>query len=94
MNIQSTGSSSGQLPAPQNTRLCTHHAVQSASRYASPVRRMDCLGKGEVLTNMDFNKLKKINNGLFVCMTNNVKSISASTETLGAKTEVLHVYFC
>ncbi len=36
--------------------LCNNHAVQSASWYATPVRWMDYLGKGEVLTNTDLDR--------------------------------------
>ncbi len=36
--------------------LCNNHAVLSASWYATPVRWMDYLGKGEVLTNTDLDR--------------------------------------
>ncbi len=36
--------------------LYNNHAVQSASWYATPVRWMDYLGKGEVLTNTDLDR--------------------------------------
>ncbi len=36
--------------------LCNNHAVWSASWYATPVRCMDYLGKGEVLTNTDLDR--------------------------------------
>ncbi len=36
--------------------LCNNHAVWSASWYATPVRWMDYLGKGEVLTNTDLDR--------------------------------------
>ncbi len=36
--------------------LCNNHAVYSASWYATPVRWMDYLGKGEVLTNTDLDR--------------------------------------
>ena len=34
--------------------LCNGHAIQSTSWYATPVRWMDYLGKGEMLTNRDY----------------------------------------
>ncbi len=36
--------------------LCNNHAVKSASWYTTPVRWMDYLGKGEVLTNTDLDR--------------------------------------
>ena len=36
--------------------LCNDHAVNSASSYASTVRWMDYLGKGEMLTKRNVNK--------------------------------------
>ncbi len=36
--------------------LCNNHAVWSVSWYATPVRWMDYLGKGEVLTNTDLDR--------------------------------------
>ncbi len=36
--------------------LCNNHAVYSASWYATPVRWMDYLVKGEVLTNTDLDR--------------------------------------
>ncbi len=39
-----------------NTHMCNNHAVQSASWYATPVRWMDYLSKGEVLTNTDLDR--------------------------------------
>ncbi len=39
------------------THLRNNHAVQSASSYARPVRWMDYLGKGEVLTNTDLDRI-------------------------------------
>ncbi len=38
------------------THLCNNHAVSSASWNATPVRWMDYLGKGEVLTNTDLDR--------------------------------------
>ncbi len=38
------------------THLCNNHAVKSASWYATTVRWMDYLGKGEVLTNTDLDR--------------------------------------
>ncbi len=38
------------------THLCNNHAVYSASWYATPVRWMDYLSKGEVLTNTDLDR--------------------------------------
>ncbi len=36
--------------------LCNNHTVWSASWYDTPVRWMDYLGKGEVLTNTDLDR--------------------------------------
>ncbi len=36
--------------------LCNNHDVKSASWYATPVRWMDYLGKGEVVTNTDLDR--------------------------------------
>ncbi len=36
--------------------LCNNHAVLLVSWYATPVRWMDYLGKGEVLTNTDLDR--------------------------------------
>ena len=36
--------------------LCNDHAVKSASCYATPIRWLDYLCKGEMLTNRDLNK--------------------------------------
>jgi hypothetical protein len=38
--------------------LCNEHALSSASLYATPTTWMDYLGKGEMLTNRDVNKMK------------------------------------
>ena len=37
--------------------LCHNHAVYSAPPYTTPVRWMDYLGKGEVLTNTDSDRI-------------------------------------
>ncbi len=36
--------------------LCSNHAVLLTSWYATPVRWMDYLGKGEVLSNTDLDR--------------------------------------
>ncbi len=41
---------------PETPHLCNYHAVSSASWNATPVRWMDYLSKGEVLTNTDLDR--------------------------------------
>ncbi len=78
----------------ENTRL-TNHTVLSASWYATPVRWMDYLGKGEVLTNTDLNKfVKKIWEKYTYCVRRkSLRFFYFNSWKMGARTKVLHLYF-